>query len=455
MNVNFINFIFVTIFLVYCARRPRNGIIVSLFILLALATPFSSFGFSFGDGGKYLPNIFIVLTFYFVYFIFKNKKYSSFDLVGYLIIIYMALATIGSILVTSSLANIGMMIKRICIAPLFFFCGEVFADSETFDSDYKALVHMMLGLGIFMIAFSIIELLFHQNIFAGLLSDFIDMVGSTAFVDPGQIVEAHLRVDFYRLLGPQVESSEMAIVVLLVFLFCLSWHKPESLLGRQLKIIMLIVLPVLVLINSTRSVILLTFVMVIFNYFLLKIREKQRLITFSSGMVLIASGIFIIIIFNITEVLKFMDEMGVNPFFMERVEDDTNIMGRFLVWNEALKIIDQNFWLGVGFEPLDMPMMGDAFSVHNYYLDLLVHHGIFLTIFINIIFIILVLRSMKILKEDHTKTNKDVAQIFLMVALTMVIIGLANPEKNQISALFWFFGGLISSLWQRKAEQYA
>ena len=152
--------------------------------------------------------------------------------------------------------------------------------------------------------------------------------------------------------------------------------------------------------------------------------------------------------------LSYLDRIGVTATFAERIEDEGTILILLWIWDETLNLIRENLWVGIGFAEIDMPTMSDVFSSHNYILDLLMHHGIFLTIFLNIIFFIMAFRSLRLLKNKY-ETIQSASQVFLLLGLTMMVVGLANPEKPQLAAIFWFFGGLVNSFWQREAQNYA
>jgi O-antigen ligase len=312
----------------------------------------------------------------------------------------------------------------------------------------------MVFIGIFMVCFSVIELLFNYNIFAVLLSDFIELVGSSAFLDPLQKVEAHLAADFYRLLGPQVESTEMAIVAFLAFIFCLTWPDQKSPQMKKLTTVMLFLLSALIIVNSSRAVILAVLAVVISNYVILNIRKGRRLSALTITTIMIGLLIAVTIIINYAQLLAYLDRIGVTATFAERIEDEGTILIRLWIWDETLNLIRENLWVGIGFAEIDMPTMSDVFSSHNYILDLLMHHGIFLTIFLNIIFFIMAFRSLRLLKNKY-ETIQSASQVFLLLGLTMMVVGLANPEKPQLAAIFWFFGGLVNSFWQREAQNYA
>lgn len=82
MNINLLNLIFIVGALLYCYKNLRGGILISFLIILGLPATFSYFGFSFGIGEKYLPNIFVIELFYTVYYFFKpEEKVQSKDLI--------------------------------------------------------------------------------------------------------------------------------------------------------------------------------------------------------------------------------------------------------------------------------------------------------------------------------------------------------------------------------------
>jgi hypothetical protein len=457
MNINLLNLIFIGGTLLYCYKNPRGGILISFLIILGFPATFSYFGFSFGIGEKYLPNIFVIELFYTVYYFFQAGRKGSIEGFDIAIIIYLFIATVVSLLVTEFSLNPGVWVKQFAIFPLFYFMGRVlWMDREHLKENYLSFRNLLLGLGPYMLFFVLLEYFSKINIHTFLLASFKDLVGSVVFSDPSELFKSNLQAYFYRALGPQVEASETALVVCIAFIGYLAWMNVDSPLKRTIRKLMLFLLLAIIVFLATRSVILM-----LLPLFAIKVvfggTTKKGVVYF---YIFTSAFLFLLVITDLGGIANtILEKFSKTAYYSDRIKNLDTFFSRIWVWEDAWSLIKNHFLFGIGIGT-SVYLLGPGASIyttHNFYLDILLFQGAFVSSLLVILWTALIRRSISVSRKFRRTLLGEVGLTHLMFTFSMLSFGLASPEKIQISSLFWFYGGVVTagrkqvriSLWKR------
>ena len=77
--------------------------------------------------------------------------------------------------------------------------------------------------------------------------------GSSVINDPLMLLAAHERESYYRLLGPRLEATEAALVMLISFIAYLTWTDLTDKTVKIFRYTMLIALAATILVSGSRS----------------------------------------------------------------------------------------------------------------------------------------------------------------------------------------------------------
>jgi len=446
MNGNLLNLIFIAVFLLLCFKNAKLGILVVFAIVLGLPLSFLYFGFAFGEGERYLPNIFVVaLCFTGFYFIqaARARSIEGFDIA---IILFIITGITATLLIEGASFNPGPLIKQFATYPLFYFMGKVFlSESGRTRETYLAFRNLLLAIGPYMLLSMLIEFIAKINFQAVLLSSFSNLVGSQVIADPIQQLDFHLLASFYRILGPQVEPTETALVCMIAIVAYLCWRGTSSNLVKVTRNVMLVLLSIAVVFSASRTALLM-----IVPVFAAKQILDGALKRWQVALYLIASTL--VFLYAVTDPGGFV-EAGLrtfyeSPFYSSRLMDESSIWGRLEAWEQALRLIKDNFLFGVG-EGTPLYLVGssrsDASTAHNSFLDLLLFHGVLVTGFLVILWGMLLRRSLNALRTFRKELPGQLGLTVLLIMLVYLMLGLFTPDKPQIIYLFWFYGGLLAA----------
>ena len=445
MIINIINGILLLLFLIYCYKKPISGIIFCLIVILSQNVFIYSFGFAFGDGEKYLPNITVIVLAYTIGYFYKEFKLGKSDLFDIGFIIYIISIFVMSLYVTEFTSNIGVILKNVAAPMMFYFLGKMFVINEDIKNNYLKLRKYILILALYFILIAVLELLMGINIFPAILGTFGALVGASEnvfYFDLGEKYESMVYAGFHRLMGPLLEPTETALVIMIIFVIYLTWTDSNK--WRNYRKIMLITLPCLILMGTTRSVILSTGAIIAAGY-MFRHRINKKVMAAFGCMALVFLGIY----FSGVGSSSLQGELEDNPFFGRLVEE-RNIEARKVAYEEAWALLKDKILLGVGegIEVDILPAKGDptGLTVHNYYLDNLLFKGVLLSAALLVIFIILI-RVVFILYRRHGNDFiGNIAYTYFLLTVGMLTFYLASHQKLQIASLFWFYGGMLREI---------
>ena len=448
MIVNIIDIIFLLPILGYCIRRPIAGIIGSLIIILSVSPFFYTFGIAFGSGAKYLPNLTIVVFAYTLFYFWQAGKRGKLEGLDLALIAYLVAVFAVSLYVSEFTANPGIIVKAFATPLLFYFMGEVFAlDEENFQDNYLRLRKYLLLLGPYFIMMILLEYVADFNFFPGLLAHFSDLVGvgENVLFDPLKIYRMVAEASFHRVLGPILEPTETAMVMMMVFTFYLPWTEETS--WPKFRKFVLIMLPALIVLSTSRTVMLATLAVIgawyAFNYH----RNKKALVAYAC-VVLVLAGFFA----SGGGERFFQEESYDRPIF-GRLGAEYTVEGRVEAMKDAWDMAKDHILLGIGVGT-EVDILASilyeegvtGLTVHNFYLDNLLFKGILLSAALAFIYFILIRRSFSLFRLHENEFIGKVALTHLLLTVGMLTFYLATMEKLQIAALFWFYGGMIRGI---------
>lgn len=446
MSSNLINFTAIVLILLYFYRKPSTGILVSFLVILALPTTFSYFGFSFGIGEKYLPNIFLIELFFTFYYFIKAGRRNSIEGCDIALIIYILTVTIISLLVAEFSLNPGVLVKQFIIFPLFYFMGKVFLGEERqIGENYLRFRTILFALGPYMLFFVGLEIFTKTNIHAFLLSYFGEFVGSAVIEDPVQLLMSQLRSSFYRALGPQVEATEAALVTGIAYIGYLSWMNIFSPAKKIIRVLMLFLVLCTIILLSTRSVILM-----LLPLFTVRVIYGSKTKKWLSFFCVLTSILFLLfMVMDVGGILStILESISRTAYYSDRLVNPEQILGRLWIWGDAWQLIKDNilFGVGIGVPIYLLGRVGSIYTTHNFYLDILLFQGAFVSCFLIGLWVQLIRRSLYIARNYRGSLFGEIAMAHLLVTVGMLTFALASPEKIQISSLFWFYGGMAASI---------
>jgi len=441
---NLLNLPFIILFLLLCFKSPRAGIIAIFAVVLGLPISFLYFGFALSSGERYIPNIFIISLFYTAYYFTKAVRERSLDLFDIALIAYLLTGLLITVLVEGDAFNPGPWIKQFAIYPLFFFLGKVFLSKrKEMSKSYAAFRWLLLAIGPYMAIFMLLEFFAKINVHATLLSSFANLVGSQVIDDPIQRMNQHLLANFYRILGPQVEPTETALVAVIAIVAYLSWTVGPSSLTKTVRNVVLVLLAVAVLLSASRTALVMVIPILAASQIL-----RGKLKSWQVAVYLIAATFFFVYI--VIDPGGFIDAglraFYESSFYSSRLMDDMSVSGRLETWQQALRLIKDDFLFGLGLgTPVYLAGVSryDAYTVHNSFLDLLLFQGVLVTSFLFTLWGILIAKSVVTLRTLRGKLAGDLAFTLLLLAFVYVILGMFTPDKPQMMYLFWFYGGML------------
>ena len=416
-------------------------------VVLALPISFSLFGFALGEGEKYLPNLFIITLFYTLFYFVTAQKKRSVELLDIAIILYLLFEIILSVLVSNFTANPGFWVKGYLILPLFYFMGKIFiASKHQSERNYKIFRNLLLIIGPYVVLFSLLEYFTRTSIHIALLTGFRNLVGSHVNLDPAQRLAAHIqggiRLGFYRLLGPQVESTETALVACISGAVYLSWINISSVFYKVTKTIGLLGLVIVIVLTGTRTVIAIVPLVFIARE-ILDQTKKKWLLYFISLLSLVLVYIILVDWEGLPSLV--LRSISGTSYYSSRLSD-LSFLDRLYVWKNAFILIKRNMFFGVGLGKPVYLLGGNSsiYTTHNFYLDLLLLQGIIGSVLWLGLFIILTRRSFLIKRKLSKSVLTRAALVHLLLTIIFLFFGLGSPEKIQLSSLWWFYGGMVS-----------
>jgi O-antigen ligase len=456
MGINLLNLIFIVVFLLFSLKHPKTGVLATFVVLLFLPISFSMFGFSFGEGDKYLPNLFLIASFYALYYFAQAQNKRSVKLLDIAIVLYMVFEVVISLIVSNFTANPGVWFKGFLILPLFYFMGKVFlAENDQPEKGCILIRNLLLAIGPYIIFFSLLEYFSGINIHVTLLYIFKNLVGSQVNIDPTQILEIHLqggfREGFYRLLGPQVESTETALVACISFVAYLSWAGATSVLAKFVRTVILILLLGVIVLNGTRTIIVIVPLVFAAREVFKRMGRKRLVFVFAVA----ALSIFSLFVVSIAwEDLRsaVLQDVSTTPYYSTRLMDISTYLTRISAWKDTLVLIKDNPFFGVGIGT-PVYLLGPTSSIytsHNLYLDILLFQGALGMAMLTTLVTILSRQSLLVMKYMSEAVLGKMALTHILILTVFLTFGLASPEKIQISSLFWFYAGMVSNMSMRQ-----
>ena len=441
MYTNLVDIVVLVFFMVFCVFKPKIGILSVFGLILFFPVAFSFFGISFGQGQKYLPNVFIIEIFFFIIFLFRKKNILS-DSLDVLIIVYMLLVFLISLFTSKFTLDLGVFVKQFLMFPLFYFMGKIYITRPSNDKWLKVFINVLMFLGIYMIFLIIFEYFTKLNIMAFLETNFMKMVGSQVVSDPFNQIRDQIRSNYFRAIGPQLEPTEAALIVFISFVVYLIWQIKRNMKLFFVKEIILFTLFLLIIILGTRTIILMMFVSLLFYFFYLQ-QNKLKLLRHSFILLFVGGVITLLIYLGFFNRIFF--DFQNSAYFVDRINDEGTIYSRIFAWQFAINQIYSHiiFGVGVGIPIYALDYKGASiFTTHNLFLDDLLFQGFFLFIILIIIWVKLIKNDNKIIKLSKDKFHLKIAKLHILLFVGMIIFGIFSPEKLQISSLFWFIGGI-------------
>jgi hypothetical protein len=445
MSANVANLIVLAVVLLLCYKNPRLGVLGSFLLLLGFPLSFSFFGFSFGAGEKYLPNIAIILSAYTAHYLLRAIRERAIQGLDLAIVAYILVTTVISLLVSGFALNPGVLIRQFAIYPLFYFMGRTFwSIGGVADDKYSAFRNFLLALGAYMLFFISLEYVTGRNIHAALLASFRDFVGSQVIGDPLQLLADHLRASYFRALGPQVEASETALVVGISYIAYLSWEDGMSFIKRAVRIVMQFLLLGTILLLGTRSVILMLLPLLATKESFGSAARKWRAYAYVLAGVLL---LFLVVTDVGGIATGALSTLSRGAYYSERLMEPIAISGRLSAWRDAWSLIRTDFLFGVGVgTPVYVLGPGSSiYTTHNLYLDVLLFQGVVVASVLVLLWAVLIGRSVVLAREYRGHALGEMAVAHLLLVAGMLTFGLASPEKIQLSSLFWFYGGMVAA----------
>lgn len=424
--------------------RPISGIIYLLILILSVHPFYYVFGFSFGDGERYLSNIIIVVFTYAVFYFLRANILGRIDGFDVGLIIYLVAVFTVSLYASELRANPGIIVKYVFTPTMFYFVGKVFSlDENNFQDNYLRLRKYLLLLGPYYIILILLEYFGGINVFPGLLDRFASSVGASANVLYPILNYRIVFEAFHRVIGPLLEPTETALVMMIVFIVYLLWNAGGF--WRKFRKFNLIMLFALIILSTSRASIIATLA-VIGVWFVFSYRGIERALAICACLVLVLAGIF-----SFGAIKESMhEESYVLPIF-GRLTTERTVEDRIEALEEGWELVKDNilFGFGVGTEVNIMDKIEPGsigLTVHNFYLDNLLFKGVLISAGLLVCYLVLIRRSFLVFRNPGNEFIGNIALTHLLLTVGMLTFYFSTQEKLQIASLFWFYGGMVRGI---------
>lgn len=441
---NILNSFFIIYIILLVINKPVKAVYIFLSLVLLLPAQFRLFGFSFlGNRGTVDNYTIIGLIFTLRYFYLVSIKKIKISKTDTIILLYIIISLIISSITTTdslSLNYYTFFVKRFMSVILVYFVGKIFfhsIDDQNYEIKLNNLLKYLKFIGIYLASFCMIEYISNYNIFVNITNAFVKITQSKSIssVDLSSLYADYKVIGFYRYLGPFLESTETAIIILLIISLLIPFIEYNNITKKTKNLYLIGLLAFVIFLGSTRAVMFTLFILIVVSVLF---NEFPKKILFS----IIFVSLFIYLI-NPDNIIHDFEN---SAYFYARLNDEGSGLSRLIAGENGIAIFLQHPILGVG---VGTPIYAlqykgaDINTTHNFYLDRLVWTGILGTLFYLSIIYTIFIKALLLFKQNNFQKLRRIGLSFILLSISIWTVYLFNMEKITAGTIFWFFAGGI------------